>query len=266
MATGNLDKCLKVTLPHEGGWSDHPKDPGGATMKGITLETFREYKPGATKTQLRNISDADVREIYDDGFWRPICGDSLPFGVDLATFDFGVNSGTERAARYLQLVIGAKADGRVGPETVKLAAASDGKTVIQRLCAKRLGFMKALKIWSTFGKGWSRRVADVEAKAVAMWLAAGRGLSSSDRRELEAEAGKAADKAIQQKQATGTVAGGGAVVGGGDAVLTGDINWWLIGGLAVLVAVVVAVLAVRARQNRDRADAYASVAASGGAI
>ena len=49
MAKDNFAACLAQVLLSEGGWSDHPADPGGATMKGITLATYRKYRPGATK-------------------------------------------------------------------------------------------------------------------------------------------------------------------------------------------------------------------------
>jgi len=89
---------LAETLTHEGGWADHPKDPGGATMKGVTLATYRQYYPNATKADLRKISDADLKMIYRTGYWDKVRGDDLPPGVDLMTFDVAVNSGPRRAA------------------------------------------------------------------------------------------------------------------------------------------------------------------------
>lgn len=260
MASGNLPACLKVSLAHEGKWSDHKADPGGATMLGITLATARRYKPGMTKTQLRNISQTDVEFIYRDGFWSPIRGDDLPHGVDLATFDFGINSGPSRAVRYLQAVVGVKGDGKIGPDTLKAAILADKKKTIQRLCAKRLGFMQSLKIWNTFKRGWSRRVADVEARAVAMWLAHAGTPPASRKIELDVEADKAAGKAKTQEQGAGGAAGGGATVGGGDAAITGEPNWLLIAGIAVAVIVVVTVLVMKSRQNKERAAAYKAVA------
>lgn len=96
------------------GWSDHPADPGGATMKGITLATYRRYKPDATKADLRRISDAMVRKIYKQYYWDKVQGDRLAAGADLATFDYAVNSGHAAAWKSLMKVVG-------GPdhETVK---------------------------------------------------------------------------------------------------------------------------------------------------
>ncbi|MER9628412.1 glycosyl hydrolase 108 family protein [Mesorhizobium sp. M0296] len=262
MASGNLSACLKVSLAYEGGWSDHPKDPGGATMKGITLATFRRYKPGASKTQLRNISQTDVEFIYRDGFWTPIRGDALPFGIDMGTFDFGVNSGPSRGVKALQSVLGVDADGRVGPDTLKALAVADKKKTIQKLCAKRLSFMQSLKIWNTFKRGWSARVADVEAKAVAMWLANSGTPVESRKIELDVEADKAAGKAKTQSQGAGGAVAGGTGAGGSDAAMSGEPNWLLIAGIAAVVVVVVAVLVIKSRQSKERAAAYKAVAAS----
>lgn len=262
MASGNLPACLKTSLAYEGGWSDHKADPGGATMKGVTLGTFRRYKPGATKTQLRNISQTDLEFIYRDGFWTPIRGDDLPFGVDLATMDFGINSGPSRAVRNLQAVVGVKVDGTIGADTLKALILADKKQTIQRLCAKRLSFMQGLKIWKTFKRGWSARVADVEAKAVAMWLAHAGMPPVSRKIELDVEAKKADDAAKAQNKGAGGAAGGGIAAGGGNAAVSAEPNWLLIAGIAAAVVVVVAVLVIKARQHKERAAAYKAVAAA----
>src|SRR6185437_13093294 len=101
-----FDTALAFTLAQEGSFVDNPADPGGATNKGITLATFREYQPGATVDELRAISDADVWRIYRLGYWnRMRCGD-LPAGVGLSVFDFGVNAGPVPSARMLQWASG----------------------------------------------------------------------------------------------------------------------------------------------------------------
>ena len=260
MAKGNLAACLAVTLKYEGGWSDHPKDPGGATMKGVTLATFRRYYPGATKSELRAISDKDVELIYRDGYWKTVAGDALPFGVDMVTFDYGVNSGPSRGVKALQSVIGTPVDGKPGADTISRAASADGKRVIQDICAKRMTFLRALRTWGTFGKGWSRRVADVEARAVAMWLARGGKASQTDKRVLKEEAGKANGTAKSQNGAAAGSAGSGVAVGGADAAVTGDVNWLLIAGVIVAAVAVAVILVSKARHNLERANAYLRVA------
>lgn len=164
----NFAACLAETLRHEGGWSDHPKDPGGATMKGVTLDTYRRWRPGATKAQLRAITDAEVAAIYRKGYWDAVNADDLPAGLDLVAFDGAVNSGPSRGAKWLQAGVGAKQDGKVGPATIAAASAYDTRTAVNRACDARLAFLKTLGTWPTFGKGWSRRVASVRSTALAM--------------------------------------------------------------------------------------------------
>lgn len=259
MAKGNLPACLPVTLSHEGEWADHLKDPGGATMKGVTLAVFRKYKPGATKVDLRKIAPEMVEHIYRDGYWTPIRGEDLPYGVDLATFDYGVNSGPSRAVKHLQAVAGVKQDGKVGAETLKALIIVGGKPAIQKLCAKRLSFVHGLSTFKVFGKGWSRRIADVEARAVAMWLTNRAVPWKVDVPAiLKDEAAKAETKAKEQNKAGGASAGGGAVVGGAD-LATNSLGWVALVVVVVAVAVAVGAL-VKARQNKDRAAAYARVA------
>lgn len=255
MAKGNFVACLGVTLSHEGTWSDHPSDPGGATMKGVTIGRYREYYPKATKDDLRRISDADLQKIYRNDYWNSVRGDDLTYGVDLATFDFGVNSGPARARKYLQAAAGAKQDGIIGPETLKAVIVTGSKHVIQKLCRSRLSFVQGLKTFSVFGKGWSRRIADVEAKAVAMWMTSGGALTDLARSELEAEAEKAGKTASSQN------AGGAGAAGGGGAVAVVEPSWIGFLILAVLVAGA-AILFVKSRQSKERAEAYARVAAS----
>ncbi len=87
-------------LKHEGGWADHPKDPGGATMKGVTLATYRRhFGKNKSKRALRNISDDDLGQIYRSGYWDKCRCDRLPSGVDYAVFDAAVNSGPGRSVK-----------------------------------------------------------------------------------------------------------------------------------------------------------------------
>lgn len=262
MAKGNLAACLAVTLPHEGGYSDHPADPGGATNMGITHITLAAWRgvKSVTKAMVKALTLTEATAIYAARYWAPVRGDDLPFGVDLTVFDYGVNSGTGRAAKELQRVVGAKVDGKIGGETLKAAIMADGKATIKAISARRLSFMQSLKIWDTFKRGWSRRVADVEAKAMAMWLGRGATLSDAQRRELHAEADAAAGKSSTQgKAAGGTVATG---TGGAGVEAMTDPNWLLIGGIVVVALVIASLLAVHARKNSERAAAFNAVASA----
>ncbi|TGR81851.1 secretion activator protein [Mesorhizobium sp. M2D.F.Ca.ET.223.01.1.1] len=238
----NFQRSLAVTLQYEGLWSDNPADPGGATMKGVTIGTYRRIHPNATKADLRAISDAELASIYRQGFWNPISGDSLASGVDLATFDASVNSGVGRGKQWLAASLGGS-----NAETVK------------RICAKRLSFMQGLKIWKNFGKGWAKRVAAIEAKGVA-WATAMPGNEAVVKKTLENEASKAASKAKAQKGAGGVIAGGGA--GSTQAPVehfqhTGSLIVFL-----VIVAAIVGFMIWRSHINKTRAAAYAAEAAA----
>lgn len=263
MAKGNLAACLDVTLKHEGGYSDHPRDPGGATNMGIThavLAAFRGLK-AVSKAEVKALTLGEAKRIYDDRYWTPICAEALPYGLDLTTFDASVNSGIGRGPKWLQSALGVKADGKVGSETVKAARLCDVKATIQKANAARLSFMKSLKIWETFKRGWSARVADVEAKSVAMWLKFGAGLSTAQQQaQLDAEADKATGKASgQDKIAAGSASAGTGGVAG-DAIYNGDINWLLVCGVGAALLLLVVLLLVKAKQNRERAEAYAAAA------
>lgn len=165
----NFTKCLPEILRHEGGWADHPDDPGGATMKGITIGTYSQWKGRkVTKAELKAIPDSEVAAIYKRNYWDRVKGDDLPSGLDLVAFDAAVNSGPARGARWLQQALGVAEDGKIGPATLAAARKQYGPAVIERAIGYRLAFLKRLKTWGTFGKGWAARVEAVRSKAQSM--------------------------------------------------------------------------------------------------
>jgi lysozyme family protein len=161
LAATNYLACLKKMLVYEGGYSNHPSDPGGVTLEGVIQTRYNEYRRAkglpqkALTPQMRGTPEwtAERNEIYRKYYWDAVRGDSLAKGVDLVVFDFGVNSGPSRALRYLNGCLGGSA-----VDTVK------------RLCDARLSFLHNLGTWGVFGKGWGRRVADVKATGVKMAL------------------------------------------------------------------------------------------------
>ena len=170
MTASNFDRSLTLVLKHEGGYVDHPKDPGGATNMGITIGTLRQWrspKP-VTKADVKALTRAEAAAIYRANYWRAVRGDELPLGIDYATFDFAVNSGIGRAVPFLQNALGVNADGALGPKTLAAARLANTADVVADLCDRRLAWLKRLKTWPTFGKGWSRRVAGVRKEGIAM--------------------------------------------------------------------------------------------------
>lgn len=163
----NFDKSLALILKHEGLYIDHPQDPGGATMKGITLATFTDFKGRAmSKEELRAISDADVRAIYKSRYWDAVRADELKPGVDLLAFDMAVNKGVGRAAKLMQRGAGVPEDGALGPKSMAAINALDAADFIAKVSEARRDFYKSLKTFPTFGKGWLRRVDETEKEAL----------------------------------------------------------------------------------------------------
>lgn len=170
---GNFDACLTEVLKHEGGYVNHPADPGGRTNLGVTQRVYEDWIGHKVDERImRGLTRTHVEKLYKTKYWDVLKGDELPKGLDLCVFDFGVNAGTNRAARYLQRMVGAKEDGVLGPVTLnKVAemARTEGRVaLITRYQDAREGYYKLLKTFPTFGKGWLRRVKDVTAAAIAM--------------------------------------------------------------------------------------------------
>lgn len=172
----HFPKILAHTLHHEGGWSDHVKDPGGATMKGITMKTYSDFlgRP-AMKDELRRIPDDHLEAIYRKGYWDKVRGDELAAispGLAAAVFDFAVNSGPGRAAKALQSLCGAVTDGAIGPNSLKQVAAwvelMGPQGAVDAYQAFRQHYLESLDIFVTFGKGWTRRIAEMTSFAKDM--------------------------------------------------------------------------------------------------
>jgi lysozyme family protein len=165
----NFVDALDHVLKHEGGYSDHPQDPGGATMKGVTLAVFqRFYGQDKDKNDLRNISDEQCQLIYRTGYWDKCCCDDLPSGVDYCVFDAAVNSGPARSAKWLQGTIGALQDGGIGANTLAKVTEHNPMQIVDDCCDRRLSFLKGLATWNAFGKGWERRVENVRLTGIAL--------------------------------------------------------------------------------------------------
>jgi lysozyme family protein len=167
--TDNFDLCLTLLLAHEGGFVNHPQDPGGMTNLGVTARVWEEWlgRPVSEK-EMKALTPTMVKPLYKRKYWDAVRGDELVSGVDYAVFDVAVNSGAGRAIKFLQSCVGVTVDGGFGPRTFDAVSKQDPERLIELYCAKRLEFLQALKTFETFGKGWSRRVAEVKAKALAM--------------------------------------------------------------------------------------------------
>ncbi len=169
MARWTYDQALARLLAHEGGYTNHPADPGGPTNFGITIHDYRRYvKSGASAADVKAMTVEEAKSIYRTKYWDAQRCDELPAGVDYTVFDYGVNSGIGRSKKVLQRVVGVKADGVLGPETMRAVEAREPRAIIVGICDERLRFLKRLRTWPVFGKGWGRRVAQVKTVALAM--------------------------------------------------------------------------------------------------
>lgn len=166
----NYKPSLDLVLQHEGGYVNDPQDPGGATNKGVTQAVYDAWRraQGLPSRSVASIGDAEVGSIYKNNYWDRVMGDELPSGVDYSVFDFAVNSGVNRAARYLQRAVGVADDGKIGPKTLAAVKVKDPQSIIDAICEDRLTFLQHLPTFPRFGGGWTRRVAEVEAKSKEM--------------------------------------------------------------------------------------------------
>lgn len=253
MARDNLAACLAEIFAHEGGYVDHPKDPGGVTNFGITRATLAAWRGRpVSRDEVRDLTRGEAEAIYRARYWAPVKGDALPPGLDLVALDAAVNSGVPRSVQWLQRALGVPADGRIGPVTLQAAQAAAPAEVIARACALRRGFLQGLRGWGSFGRGWSRRLARVEATALRM--AAGQGRSSA------APVLIAAMVAAETRVRRATIQVGGSVAGGGAGATLADLPDWAWPLLAVAVVLAVINLVGRGRHDRDRAAAFEAAA------
>jgi lysozyme family protein len=165
----NFEQCFALLLKHEGGYVNNPKDPGGRTNLGVTQRVYEAYVGHAVdEAAMRALTPDVVAPIYKRDYWDACRCDDLPDGVDYAVFDLAVNSGTRRAAKMLQKAAGVTDDGSIGPATLKAVAECNARDLAADICENRLAFLQALPTWDVFGKGWGRRVAEVEQMSFNM--------------------------------------------------------------------------------------------------
>lgn len=170
MASSREKEALARVLAHEGGYVNHPKDPGGPTNKGVTQRVYDAYRrgKGLGAQSVQQISMKEVADIYDRQYWDAVKGDDLPAGIDYVLFDGAVNSGPKQSIIWLQRSLGpaykGRVDGTMGLTTVAaVKSVNDLDALVDRICDQRLNFMRHLSTWPVFGRGWSARVAEVRS-------------------------------------------------------------------------------------------------------
>ena len=240
----NFEACMTKVRLHEGGYANHPNDPGGETNFGISKGRY----PGLN---IRRLTWDQAKAIYGRDYWAPLSGDDLPAGTRLVALDPGINSGVKRGAEWLQRALGVKADGAIGPKTIAAAQRTRAMVVIRDACANRMGFLRGLKTWGSFGRGWSRRVASVEAAAVRMALTASKAEVVP---VLRAQAEVADARALRQQAKAG-----GSVAAGGGGITLADLPNWSLALIAIATLIALVIFIGNRRHERNRAAAWRNV-------
>ena len=166
----NFTQTLKWLLASEGGYVDNPHDSGGATNLGVTMAVLSAWRQRpVSKHEVRLLAAPEATAIYEANYWKHVYGDGLPSGVDYSVMDAAVNSGVSRAIKWLQKTLKVPQTGHI--DTLTVAAVShvtDRVKLVKDYNATRLGFMRSLRVWSVFGKGWSARVHQVTARSIVL--------------------------------------------------------------------------------------------------
>ncbi len=227
----NFDQIMDWLAVYEGGYVNHPRDPGGATNRGVTQRVYDAYRrnKGRPLQSVRHISDGEHDEIYLRQYWQPIRGDDLPDGLDATMFDFAVNSGVSRAARTLQRSLGVTADGIIGEITLSAVYERVNRGALIDLIVdvnnRRMSFLRRLSTFDVFGKGWTRRVVgdqpgvqagDIGVVDRSVYLARDDMANASIPRPKRAAQGKADERSMRRSGRLADALGGlwGALFGG----------------------------------------------------
>ena len=165
----NFQKSLALLLKSEGGFVNHPSDPGGMTNLGVTRRAWESYvQRQVDEAEMRGLTPEIVAPFYKARYWDACKCDQLPLGVDYAVFDFAVNAGVSRASKTMQAALGTAADGIVGPATLGVAVNADPDEFLEKFSAAKEHFYRGLQTFDVFGKGWLRRVSEVKQTAEGM--------------------------------------------------------------------------------------------------
>ncbi|WP_029003717.1 glycoside hydrolase family 108 protein [Azorhizobium doebereinerae] len=213
MAASSFDAALARVLQHEGGYSNHPADPGGPTMRGVIQRVYDGYRSarGLPVRPVRQIAARELTDIYRTQYWDAVRADDLPPGLDYVVFDGAVNSGPGQSAKWLQRGLGLVADGQVGTVTLAAARAStDPAALVDAICDRRLAMLRSLATWPVFGAGWARRVEDVR-RAGRAWVREGAPAAVAALAPAGAKAPAGSAAPLPRPQAAAGAAAGGAM-------------------------------------------------------
>lgn len=257
MASANYPACYAITRNFEGGNDDDPRDPGGRTSRGVIqreYDTYRDRK-SLPRKDVWTASEQEIADIYRTNYWNAVSGDRWPAGPDLVVWDCAVNSGPGRSKIFATSALGIAG----AWDTLAVTCDNSDKVkFVKAACAARQAFLSHLSTFTTFGRGWTRRVAGIEANGVKMALATAGVQPESVQRELQKESGAAATASKK----TGAGAAAPTAAGGVTTQHPGwGFDWTTAGKVAVIcVAICLAIYLIRrAAMHNDRAKAYLEV-------
>jgi lysozyme family protein len=265
MTAANADRCIANTLVYEGGFTLHKSDPGNWTggkvgagqLKGTNFGIAANTYPAL---DIEHLTKVQAIEIYKRDWWPKVAGDKMPKGVDQVAYDAAVNSGPARGLKFVATACGIPDERRASVIAGAATDATDKAAIVKRACAARMSFLRGLGTFVTFGTGWSRRVAAMEAIGVKMALEASGVRPVKD--ELKAEQKKA--NAAAGKEATKSAGTAGADAAAHQSIDASSFDWfanvalWAVAGAVICIAIY---FAWRAIEHRHRAQAYADAAA-----
>lgn len=152
----NFDKAFDLLIGNEGGYVNNQADPGGETNWGITRTVAVD---NGYDGSMKLMPKETAKQIYKKMYWDKLQCDQLPFVVAFQLFDAGVNHGNSQAVKFLQRALSVVDDGVIGAKTIAATNSLDDLQIAMLFNAERIEFYASLKTFSTFGKGWVRRVA-----------------------------------------------------------------------------------------------------------
>ena len=167
--TGNFNKCLELVLKSEGGYVNHPSDPGGRTNLGVTQAVWEEWLGHpVSENDMKALTADKVAPMYEMKYWRTSYCEKLPVGVSLLVFSMAVNSGSGRAVKLLQRTLGLVEDGAIGPITMTKIQECSPVDLVEKYSATRKSFYEGLKTFPIFGKGWLARTEKERLEALEL--------------------------------------------------------------------------------------------------
>lgn len=167
----NFDQCFTWIIAHEGPFTDDSAlgDSGGMTTWGVTHRDWARWTGRSpSRAEMKALKQSDVKPLYKKFYWDAMHCDELPPGLDYAVFDYGVNSGIYRSIKILQRLVSVPVDGIMGAKTLDAVRVHNGKELAIKLCDERIGFLRGLRIFRNFGRGWTRRVNEVKSRVQNM--------------------------------------------------------------------------------------------------